>query len=154
MTLDTILASVDPSAWQLHQAVVFDWYDGPREGVAALAYPSCEFYFELLCERPTADDLDDRLFRLSELPSGTVADLVAALQGLGKPNCPVWAPNWQFANAREKEAADRKLDEYRQAKRASRSVVRTSDMTQFRGYWRISDDAAQAPDLFKRLKIA
>src|SRR5207248_66436 len=99
MSLAAQLAAAPVARWRTRRAVVLDWYDGPREGVCALAEPACEFYFELLDERPTADDLDDRLFRLSALPPGSVAALLACLAGQGEPAGPVWVPVWRFADA-------------------------------------------------------
>src|SRR5436309_2373273 len=97
MDLEQLLTAVPVSGWRTRQAVVFDWYDGPREGVCALAEPACEFYFELLAEHPTPDDLDDRLFRISELPSGSVDELLAALGDLGPPAPQLWSPVWRFS---------------------------------------------------------
>ena len=48
MDLEQLLTAVPVSGWRTRQAVVFDWYDGPREGVCALAEPACEFYFNCL----------------------------------------------------------------------------------------------------------
>src|SRR5438876_4645618 len=98
MKLETLLGSLPVDQWVTKQAVVFDWFDGPREGVCSLARPGGEFYFELLDERPNAEDLDDRLFRLSELAPGSVTEVLTATRELGQPTGPVWVPMWRFPN--------------------------------------------------------
>ena len=63
-TLEKALLSVPTKDWQVGQIIVFDWYDGPREGICKMARPLCCFYFEVIEEEATEDDLDDRYFRL------------------------------------------------------------------------------------------
>ncbi len=89
-------ASLAPPDWTADQVIVFDWYDGPRQGVVCLKEPPCEFSFELLAEKPNPDDLDHRLFRVSELPAGSVAQILEAIRVLGKPTGIVWVPVWKF----------------------------------------------------------
>ena len=57
MTLESQLVSIPPEQWKTRQAVIFDWYDGPREGICALEHPCLEFSFKLLAERPTEKQL-------------------------------------------------------------------------------------------------
>src|SRR5712691_11225607 len=85
-----------PDQWVPGQTIAFDWYDGPRAGVCSLGRPGGEFFFELLDERYNPDGLDDRLYRLSELPPGTVEEVQTALAVLGRPLNPVWVPVWSF----------------------------------------------------------
>src|SRR5436309_2873396 len=101
MNLETLLTSVPPDQWKTRQAVVFDWYDGPREGIVALDNPGYEFAFKLLAERPTEDGLDERLFSLASLPPGYVAAIVDRLHALGTPKGPVWVPVWRFPSTEE-----------------------------------------------------
>ena len=56
------LAPLGPDDWKIDQAIVFDWLDGPIEGVCELESPRVCFFFKLLAERRRVDDLDDRLF--------------------------------------------------------------------------------------------
>ncbi len=133
MSLETALVSLLPDQWVARQVVVFDWFDGPREGVAWLAKPDCEFFFELLDEQSTPDDLDDRLFRLSELPRGTVAAVLAALHGLGEPANSLWVPIWRFASETERAQVEQEIERLLARRRRTGIVVRTRDMTDFTG---------------------
>jgi hypothetical protein len=135
MPFETALASLPPGEWVARQVVVFDWFDGPREGVAWMAKPDCEFFFELLAEQRTPDDLDDRLFRLSELPKGSVAGILAAIRVLGEPTNTLWVPVWQFGNEAERARADQEIDRLLGRRRRTSIVVRTRDMTDFAGCW-------------------
>src|SRR5688572_25483495 len=87
MKLEALLRSVPVDQWVVQDVIAFDWYDGAREGVCSLARPGGEFYFELLDERLNPDGVDDRLFRLSELPTGSVAELRSVWQ-FTKPEDP------------------------------------------------------------------
>src|SRR5579871_5688409 len=133
MSLETALASLPPAKWVARQVVVFDWYDGPREGVAWMASPDCEFFFELLGEQATPDDLDDRFFRLSELPGGTVSAIGAALRGLGEPTQSVWVPQWRFEKETERAGVDEEIQRLLGRRRQTGIVVRTPDMIHFAG---------------------
>ena len=68
MKLEQLLGSLPCQKWQTRQAIVLDWYDGPRQGLCALDKPGGEFVFEILDERVNEQGLDDRLFRLRALP--------------------------------------------------------------------------------------
>jgi hypothetical protein len=83
------------SEWKIDQQVIFDWYDGPRSGVCRFVHPIYEVSFQLLDERPTPDDLDERLYCLRALPLGTVQTLTDALAAwCGAIQTPVWIPTW------------------------------------------------------------
>jgi hypothetical protein len=135
MTLETALLSKPVSLWRTRQAIVFDWYDSPRAGLCALAEPRVEFAFDLLDERPTDDGLDDRLFRLSELPDGTVDQVLALLTELGRPTGPVWVPVWQFQDEERQRDIEDRLRVIESGKRPTGLIVSTRDMTHFLGCW-------------------
>ena len=107
MSLERELQSSPPVNWHTRKAIIFDWYDGPREGVCALASPKAEFLFELLDERFNSDDLDDRVFRVKELPEGSVDSIWASLADLGPPDKGVWSPVWKFSSDSQQKHADR-----------------------------------------------
>lgn len=151
--LESALGSVPVTRWTTRQAVVFDWYDGPRGGVCALETPTAEFRFELLDERPTADGLDDRLYRVSALPAGSVDEIVAALDDLGGPTGPVWVPVWKFPTGEARRQAERRLESLLARDRPTSLVVRTPDMLRFLGSWRSDRPAAEGADWFAALGI-
>src|SRR5690348_12671619 len=109
MSFESTLTSVPVEAWQTKQAVVFDWYDGPRAGICRLERPAVEFAFDLLDERFNEESLDDRLFRLSELPTGSVDTALTILRQLGQPTGPVWTPIWRFPDPAACAAAEQHL---------------------------------------------
>lgn len=154
MDFEDTLISTPASRWRTRQAVVFDWYDGPREGVCALAVPECEFYFELLDERTNPDDLDDRLFRASALPSGSLDRLLAGLRDLGSPTNSVWVPMWRFPNDGARRQATDLVEALRSARRPTAVVIATRDMMQFLGCWQVSRPEASVTDWFAYLASA
>ncbi len=145
MSLETVLASLPPDRWLARQVIAFDWSDGPREGVCWMARPDCEFFFELLAEQLGLDNLDDRLFRLSELPKGSVSGILTALRGLGGPTGPLWVPVWQFGNETERARADQEIDRLLSRRRRTNIVVQTRDMTDFVGCRLADSEGAHGP---------
>jgi hypothetical protein len=151
--LEPALRSLPAPRWTTRQAIVFDWYDGPREGVCALSNPPGEFRFELLDERPTADDLDDRLYRVSALPAGSVDEIVSALHDLGGPTGPVWVPVWKFPTDEARQQAERCLESVLVRGQPTPLVIRTPDMLRFLGCWQGDLSGPNGSDWFTALGI-
>src|SRR5437763_152297 len=109
MNFEERLLAVPVDQWSVSQVVAFDWYDGPRSGICAFAHPAVEFYFDVVDERYNPDGLDDRLFRLSELPPGSLNRAQAAMRELGKPATPIWSPTWKFPSEPIRANAEREI---------------------------------------------
>jgi hypothetical protein len=152
-SLEEILKGVPPPEWATEQAIIFDWYDGPREGICALSNPKACFAFRLLAERPTEDDLDDRLFSLSSIPDATVAEVINLLSPLGEPTKPVWVPMWKFPNQSTQDAVEDKLDALLAAQRLTKLIVYTRDMKNFLGCWEKDAGDLGVKDWFSALAI-
>jgi hypothetical protein len=148
------LQAVPVCSWKTRQAIIFDWYDGPREGVCALVRPDVEFLFTLLEERRNDDDLDDRLFRLQEIPAGSVAGMGAALTDLGVPAGPVWVPLWRFPDDAARERAERHIRAMRAMARPTSMVISTQDMQQFQGCWDTQPLGTEVADWFTALGVS
>jgi hypothetical protein len=91
--LEGALSSLPPKHWQVAQVVILDWYDGPRTGLCKMAKPQCTFHFALLDERLLPDDLDDRVFRLSEASEDTMEQVLFILGALGPRRVPSGFPS-------------------------------------------------------------
>ena len=129
------LSSLPPQHWQVDQVVILDWYDGPRTGLCKMAKPQCTFHFALLDERLLPDDLDDRVFRLSEASEGTMEQMLSTLVALGPPQTPVWVPIWSFDSASHRLAAEQKLESVLASLVRTARIVQTPDMIHFLGFW-------------------
>ena len=147
------LTSLQPSNWVVDQVVVFDWFDGPRQGVARMAKPECEFAFELLAERHNPDGLDDRLFRVSELPAGSLARILDVIQRLGSPANAVWVPVWKFSSEDERLQADHEIDHILSQQKSTRLVIHSRDMTTFLGCWQDDRVGGEVQDWFLALGL-
>ncbi len=156
MQLESKLASLPPSQWRTGRAIAFDWYDGPRSGVCRLAAPECEFQFELLDERYNPDGLDDRLFRLSELPAGSVATIEAAFNDsglVGQPGEPLWVPVWRFSNAADRQRVEAVIEQVLASRRPTALVVISQDMIEFGGQWDVNGREPEGARWFEMLGI-
>jgi hypothetical protein len=151
MALEKELQSLPPAQWLTRKTIVFDWYDGPREGICALARPSVEFSFELLDERSNPGDLDDRLFRLQELPVGSVDRILTSLAELGPPDQAVWVPVWRFRSEVQQQEADQTIRDILSGAQATSVVIATRDMEHFLGCWPIELNATRDRDWFSAL---
>lgn len=77
MSAEEQLKSTAVGSWLVRDLVVFGWYDGPTDGLCAFDRPSCEVFFQMIDERYNEDGLDHRLYRLSEIPAGSVDEAQA-----------------------------------------------------------------------------
>jgi hypothetical protein len=93
------------------------------------------FQFEILAERYRNDDLDDRLYSLSEVPLDTIDRLTAILAELGQPTQPVWVPNWQFRDLGLRLEVEDKLHASLANSVKTNLILQTQDMIQFQGCW-------------------
>jgi hypothetical protein len=151
MTLESKLTAVPVDKWITKQAIIFDWHDGPRQGICALAHPQAEFFFELLDERHNPDDLDDRVFRLREIPVGSVAKALGVLSILGQPTYRVWIPVWRFADTAAQREAERFLDDLQANSSPVELVFASRDLEHFQGCWRTEQGNGEAVDWFAKL---
>ena len=152
MTLEHAICSLPFEQWMPRQVIVLDWHDGPREGIAELSAPECEFHFEILAERYDPVDVDDRLFRLSEVPRGSVRHLLTQFRILGQPVNAVWSPVWSFTNDEDRLRCDQELKHILDLQRKTDVVILTKDMEHFLGCFQVPLDASQV-DWFKALGI-
>ena len=153
MQLQERLSAIPPREWITNQAVIFDWYDGPRSGACRLANPEGEFLFDLLDERHNPDGLDDRLFRLREIPDGTMERILTALRELGHPDNAVWVPVWKFTNPTNRQNAEELLQEIESTARALPIVIASRDLEHFQGCWSTKNTNGDAADWFRALGV-
>lgn len=135
MNLEATLAATGPRHWRTRQAIVLDWTGGPRTGVCALTWPRCEFFFHLFAEPLEADLLAIRLFAVSELPAGGVAQIEALLHPLGRPVGPLWVPVWKFPDDATRREVEGRLDGLLVAARPTALLIATVDWLHFDGCW-------------------
>ena len=130
------LVSCPTTKWVPRQIVVLDWYDGPLSGVAELLEPRSEFYFDLLAERFNPTGLDERIYLLSELPTGSVSSVLAIVSAAEKPINVVWMPMWKFENDSEQRRADDALTAILEKRSMPSCAMYSKDgMTTFQGCW-------------------
>ena len=154
MIIEESLFSTDIDNFVVHQAIVFDWYDGPRHGVCAMETPQCEFVFDLISERFNPKGMDDRLLRLRQLPFGSLQDVMSAVSALGSPTFSVWIPVWSFETEEERQSADRKIASILGTSRQSDVILRTQDLQSFLGIWKVPEvDSLADVDWFARFGI-
>jgi len=139
--------------FQTRQAVVFDWHDGPLQGVCAMSVPSCEFVFNYVAERYNQSGVDWRLFSIQELPEGTIDQIVAVISSLGTPSSPVWIPVWEFPSEADRVIADTQIDELVESSRDTQVVICSQNMTEFSGCAQTIGPSTIPEDLFDAFGI-
>lgn len=73
--LATTLATIPIVEWHVDNVIIFDWYDGPLEGICILDQPDCLFYFRCVGERSCSDRPNDRLFEIREILDTSSSDI-------------------------------------------------------------------------------
>jgi hypothetical protein len=117
--------------WVADQVICLDWHDGPRDGFCRMIVPSVELVFHLLAERLRRDGLDDRLFSVELLPSGTIAEMIQSFASVG--NTRVWTP--QFRGTAEEAIADAAIAKAMSLARPTDIVFKTNNFDVFDGVW-------------------
>lgn len=115
--------------------IVWDWYDGPREGVCQLHQPQCCFSFKLFAENSFTDDINDRLFQISEVPFETMEQILTILTELGQPMIPVWIPHWNFDSESKKQKVEQQILDLLIQATETDIIIGTRDMRHFWGCW-------------------
>lgn len=133
--LEKVLLTTAPADWKVRQVIIFDWYDGPREGVCELSSPEVSFYFEILAEQRLGSNFGDRLFTVSELGAGGVRELIEVFRGSGSPTSPVWAPHGAYASEEEQQRIEEAVARLTSPRRATRVLIRTRDMVTIAEVW-------------------
>jgi hypothetical protein len=133
--LETILTTTPVAQWRVHQVIVFDWSDGPREGFCELEHPHLCFHFKLLAEPCASSEHGDSLFRICTLPVDAVQQTLVALTPLGEPTNPVWIPRWRFPDSVVQAAAEQVIDRFISHRQPSSLIIQTTNMTHFLGCW-------------------
>jgi hypothetical protein len=131
--LERALLEAAPVGWRVRQIIVFEWLDGPREGICEMEHPPGSFYFEILAE--SAGDFADRLFALSELRAGVVGEVIEVFRGSGPPKSPVWAPHGAYASDEEQQRIEDAVERLTSLRTPMRILIRTRDMIKFTEVW-------------------
>ncbi len=120
----------------VHIVVVTDWLDGPIGGIATLGEDETYWHFRLFAENPGSDDLDDRLFVLSEVPAAHRAELRRVA------GTPVVSPLiWPYDHEPDPSAVDRAVQDAITSAAPPHLVLRSSDLNQVTAVWYVSDPA-------------
>ena len=133
--LERALLSVAPVDWKVQQIIVFEWLDGPREGICEMEHPPCSFYFEILAEQRIAGAFVDRLFTVSEIRAGVVSEVIDVFRSAGPPKSPVWAPHDAYASDEEQQQVEDAVERLTSPRAATRVLIRTRDMVKFTEVW-------------------
>ena len=132
--------------------IVFDWFDGPREGVCALTIPDAEFSFECVAERYNPEGLDHRLYSISQLRSGAVdeiANLTRLVDGhLNEKSISKWKYNIEEGRLFEPE-----IDEILESAQSTNLILYTLNFREFLGCWYIDPMPDNIDELFDRFQI-
>lgn len=134
-SLEKALLSVAPADWKVQQIIVFEWLDGPREGICEMEHPPCSFYFEILAEQKIAGAFVDRLFTVSEIRAGVVSEVIDVFRDAGPPTSPVWAPHGAYASDEEQQRVEDAVERLTSPRAPTRLLIRTCDMVKFTEVW-------------------
>jgi hypothetical protein len=114
--------------------VIFDWRDGPIEGVLRWRGRAACWYFKLLAERADSSELDDRLFWIWAIPDADSEVLVGEF-GDEESGRLVWPVSGGLGSARARAIVDGLLSG---RPGTPDRVIRTADFVEVLGVWNVT----------------
>lgn len=124
--------------------VVFDYYDGPLEGVLACDACGGEYLFRTIAWNP---DRLTRVFELRPVSRGTLQRVTEICSPLGSPRWPVWVPRWSFQSEEVERRVSTELNEVLQAQGELRLIVAAAAIDRHIDAARTADAHTSQPDL-------
>ncbi|MFJ4320590.1 hypothetical protein ACIP46_35695 [Streptomyces lavendulae] len=121
---------------QLQVLVIFDWRDGPIEGIVRREDGDACWHFKLFAERLETETLDDRLFALWAIPDSDSSILREEFGGNGQGGY-VWPVTGGLGSVRARSIVDELLS----ARPGSPNlIIRTPDLVEVIGVWNVALD--------------
>ncbi|WP_406117792.1 hypothetical protein [Streptomyces sp. NBC_00989] len=125
--------NLDGIRGQLQVLVIFDWRDGPLEGILRWKSESSCWYFKLFAERPESSILDDRIFGLWEIPDSDGSVLNEEF-GDGGDGPVVWPVSGGLGSVEARRIVDGLLSS---RTGSPNLIVRTEDFVKVLGVWAV-----------------
>lgn len=94
------------------ELVIFDYYDGPLEGLATCTACAAEYWFETVAK---TEDLDAREVRLFRVPEGSTATIKEVLASKDPDGRQIWSPIWKFSSEEVEKRAEEVLASIRRS---------------------------------------
>ncbi|GAA0976657.1 hypothetical protein GCM10009555_036530 [Acrocarpospora macrocephala] len=121
---------------QLEVLIIFDWRDGPLEGIVRRRDGNACWYFKLIAERLETSILDDRLFGLWVIPDSDSSILCEEFGGAGQ-GAHVWPVSGGLGSIEVRSIVDGILS----ARAGSPNlIIRTPDFVEVFGVWNVVPD--------------
>jgi hypothetical protein len=130
---ERMLLATPVNTWVAEQSIIFDWHDGPREGVCRLSLPNIAVYFRVFAENMDKDQAN--LFSVSVISLHDYEQVELLLQALGSPHRPTWIPRWHFESESQRLAVEEQLDRLLKHVQPSQLLICTPDMVTFQEAW-------------------
>lgn len=121
---------------QLQILVIFDWRDGPIEGIARRKDGYACWYFKLFAERLETETLDDRLFSLWEIPDSD-SSILREEFGEDDQGGYVWPVSGGLGSIRARSIVDELLSA---RPGPPNLIIRTPDLVEVFGVWNVALD--------------
>ncbi|MFD8983919.1 hypothetical protein [Streptomyces sp. NPDC059564] len=129
-------SSVEKQVDHLQVLVIFDWRDGPIEGIARRRGGNSCWYFKLFAERLETTTLDDRLFALWVIPDPD-SSILREEFGENDQGCHVWPVSGGLGSAKARGIVDELLSS---RPGSPNLIIRTPDFVEVFGVWNVTPD--------------
>jgi hypothetical protein len=128
------LVAAQTDALRLRSIVLLDWRDGPIDGIVKVEEPVSHWHFRLLAERPSADELDDRIYVFSLIPESAIEVIRSAAGSFGdKPLV------WPYEKEDGHEDIATLVDSAIASANAPSLLVQSADFHEVKGVWRLAN---------------
>ena len=124
--------------------IVFDYYDGPLQRVAACSVCGNAYVYHAKAWEP---DKDVRIFELRLLADHAFGGIVDLCSALGTPKWPVWVPLWKFQTTADERNTNVQLESLRKPVGVSRLILASEALEKEILAARTVDEDITHPDL-------
>jgi hypothetical protein len=91
--------------------IALGYYDGPEDGMVRCGGCGREYRLQLLDSRIESDEENEtRIFGLSPIPDGSLAEFIAAMSTYQEARSPNWVPLWAFTTDEERARMEDLVD--------------------------------------------
>ncbi|MGW2653997.1 hypothetical protein ACWC1D_10080 [Streptomyces sp. NPDC001478] len=118
----------------LRALIIFDWRDGPIEGIAGSVNGSTCWYFKLFAERHENDTLDDRIFALWPI-SDSDSSILCEEFGQGDEGGCVWPVSGGLGSSKAQSIVEGLLSARPESPNL---IIRTPDFVEVFGIWNVT----------------
>lgn len=135
MKINNMFNNFQSKKLKLSQIVVLDWYDGPTEGLCKINDSDSFYSFKLIAEREEDNDVNDRLFKLSEINQNVVSKILVLLKPYLQSSGIYLTPEIEKLSKNESATLDKLLSELDTKNKMEEVIIKIDENSGITDFW-------------------